>query len=404
MNIDIDVRPEDIEPALNWVSGYVGAALDRRVSAILQQQRRNPLLTSYFQESFGSEFALATVRRYRKNTGRIPINDTYELLYGQLVVAQRIHRALPHNAKRPFEGRLKNFVNGPHGIRPFFYEIGIATHLMRKRWDVEFADLCGLGNFDFLARNGATEIEVECKKTSPDTGRKIHRQELNRLADLLLPTVDNVAQTPGVHLIQITVPDKLNKSTAELSEIVSVVEVAIRSSTNQSGPFGFASYRFEDLAAWPNPADDPNAREFFEAKFAAKNAQIMFNVRPGHSIVAVHVGSEKPDNVIGAIADEAKDAAKQCSRTRPALVVIELSDRISHARLKSMLKSPNGLHVIAGTLFEGDNRSHVDSVIYSTPPMIFDLKNGTKSLMGSALTLHNPSPQFPCEAIRHLFI
>jgi Holliday junction resolvase len=74
---------------------------------------------------------------------------------------------------------------------PFAYEISIATHLMQKGWDVDFIDYSGAGRFDLLARQNGVEVEVECKTTSGDTGRKIHRQEANRLADLLLVPVAN---------------------------------------------------------------------------------------------------------------------------------------------------------------------------------------------------------------------
>ena len=39
-----------------------------------------------------------------------------------------------------FEGRLRNSISSTNGFRPFAYEISIATHLMQKGWDVEFAD------------------------------------------------------------------------------------------------------------------------------------------------------------------------------------------------------------------------------------------------------------------------
>jgi hypothetical protein len=58
-------------------------------------------------------------------------------------------------------------------------------------------DYSGAARFDLLARQGAVEIEVECKTTSGDTGRKIHRQEVNRLADLLLPITEQLADTTG---------------------------------------------------------------------------------------------------------------------------------------------------------------------------------------------------------------
>jgi Holliday junction resolvase len=79
--------------------------------------------------------------------------------------------------KVPFEGRLRDTVNGASGARPFAYEISIATHLMQKGWDVEFMDYSGAARFDLLARQGAVEIEVECKTTSGDrVGKSIGKR------------------------------------------------------------------------------------------------------------------------------------------------------------------------------------------------------------------------------------
>ena len=180
MRISTDARPTDIEPAANWISGLIGAALDKRVAAFEQQERANPLLATHFRENFALEFALAKARKYRKSTGRLPKGEEYDRLYSFLIPAHRIHVAVPPNVKIPFEGRLRDAVNGTYGARPFAYEISIATHLMQKGWDVQFVDYSGAGRFD---RQGVVEIEVECKTTSGDTGRKIHRQEVNRLAE-----------------------------------------------------------------------------------------------------------------------------------------------------------------------------------------------------------------------------
>jgi hypothetical protein len=72
MRISTDARPTDIEPAANWISGLIGAALDKRVAAFEQQERANPLLATHFRENFALEFALAKTRKYRKSTGRLP--------------------------------------------------------------------------------------------------------------------------------------------------------------------------------------------------------------------------------------------------------------------------------------------------------------------------------------------
>jgi hypothetical protein len=229
MRINVVVEPKDVKPAVDWIGGLIGAPLDKRVAAFKAQERNNPLLTAHFSETFPLEFALAEVREYRRKTGgRLPKGDEYDHLYGFLVGARRVHAALPPVARTPFEGRLRETVNGVNGLRPFEYEIGIATHFMQKGWDVEFIDYSGTARFDLLACQGGVEIEVECKCTSGDTGRKIHRQEVNRLADLLLPAIGRLAETPGCHRILVTIPDRLGKSNETLSGIASVVASAYR--------------------------------------------------------------------------------------------------------------------------------------------------------------------------------
>jgi hypothetical protein len=180
MRIGTDPLPHDIDAAVDWVGGLIGVAIDKRISAFEQQERTNPLLASHLRNNYPLEFGLAKARKYRKNSGRLPRGPEYDAVYSFLISAHRIHNALPPEVRTPFEGRLREAVNGINGARPFSYEINIATHLMQKGWDVEFIDYSGVARFDLLARRGDVEIEVECKTTSGDTGRKIHRQEVMR--------------------------------------------------------------------------------------------------------------------------------------------------------------------------------------------------------------------------------
>jgi hypothetical protein len=115
MRINTDALVTDTEPAVNWIGGLIGAALDKRIAAIESQERGNPLLAAQFRENYALEFALAKARKYRRNTGRLPKGEEYDPLYGFLVPAHRIHSALPQAAKTPFEGRLRDAVNGAYG-------------------------------------------------------------------------------------------------------------------------------------------------------------------------------------------------------------------------------------------------------------------------------------------------
>jgi hypothetical protein len=403
MRIGIDAVQTDIEPAINWISGFIGAAVDKRVAAFEQQERKNPLLTRHFSSNHDLEFALARARRYRKATGRFPKGNDFDPLYGLLIAAHRIHQQLPPAVKAPFEGRLRNAVDSVYGFRPFAYEIKIATHLMQKGWDVDFADYSGAAQFDFLARLGAIEIEVECKSTSGDTGRKIHRQEVNRLADLLLPTIKQLAETKGCHLLRITVPDRLGKTNEELKNIASTVATAADQKTDAACEHAEVSYAFEDLSSWPEPHRDPAARNFFERKFGAANKHLLFLGRQGFSVVGVMIASLKPDNVVDAIGDEAKKAAEQCSGTRPALIALHLIDPISRDEFKAMLKTSNELHAITHAVLKNASRQHVDSIAYTVPQFVWEDGFGTKGLSGDVLVLNNPEPKFQCDAIRTIF-
>jgi hypothetical protein len=395
MRISTDARPRDFEPAVDWISGLIGAALDKRVAGFETRERKNPLLTTHFRENFPLEFALAKVRKYRKSTGRLPKGEEYTFLYGFLVPAHRIHAALPPEVKVPFEGRLRDTVNGASGARPFAYEINIASHLMHKGWDVEFMDYSGAARFDLLARQGAVEIEVECKTTSGDTGRKIHRQEWNRLADLLLPTTEQLADTAGCHRILVTIPDRLGKSDQELSGIASVVASAVQQKKSASNELARAEYVFDDLSSWPEPGRDPDAQSFFEHRFEIHNAHLLFHSRPKVSAVAVMIRSAKADGVVDAISDAAKEAAAQCSGTRPALIALHLIDEISRPELQAMLTTPNGLHAVTHAVFRGGRRQHVDSIAFTIPQSIRPDGTGAKRLSGDLIVLNNPQPFFP---------
>ena len=295
-------------------------------------------------------------------------------------------------AKTPFEGRLRDAVNGAHGARPFAYEISIATHLMQKGWDVEFVDYSGAARFDFLARQDTVEVEIECKTTSNDTGRKIYRQEVNCLADLLLPMRELLADRQGCHCILVTVPDRLAKSNDELYAITSCVEAAVKSVGSVSTVSARAEYTFETLETWPEPDRDLDAAiAFFEGRFGRQNAHLVFHERRGFSIVAIMVTSAKGDGVIDTISQQAKEAAGQCSGTRPAMIALHLVDQLSRDDLQSMLRTSKGLHTITHAVFQNENRLHADSIAFTVPQVRRSDRSGARWLSGDLVMLNNPS-------------
>ena len=403
MRISVDATKHDFEPALNWLVAHVGNGVKQRIANYEKHTKNDPMLAEHFRRTYALEYALFNACKYRRNTGRVPNHSSSNALFAFAVPAMRIYRQLPESGRRPFEGKLQDFVSGTYGARPFAYEIGIATHLMRKGWDVQFADLCGSAQFDFLARLGDAEIEVECKTTSGDTGRKIHRQEVNRLADLLTPATETLVDDAGCHLLRIVIPDRLGKSPDELGAVAELAKSAIATGHIDEA-CGAATY-WKKNVRWPEPESDEDTvvRDFFEKQLGAVNCHLFFHARCGHAILAASITSRKPDKVVAALSNEAVHAAKQCSGTRPAIVTMQLIDPVDPEDLKEMLYTPNGLHKIAHAVFKNETRAHVDSIMFSTPQRLTPASTTAQHMSAPVIVLNNDKAKFPADAVRSVF-
>jgi hypothetical protein len=115
------------------------------------------------------------------------------------------------------------------------------------------------------------------------------------------------------------------------------------------------------------------------------------------------LASKKTDSVVDTISEQAKEAAAQCSGTRPALIALHLVDQISRADLQTMLHTPNGLHTITHAVFKGTSRLHVDSIAFTLPQVRQNYQAGARWLSGDLVVLDNPQPRFPCAEIRSIF-
>jgi hypothetical protein len=403
MLINTDVYEDDIARAIIWIDGLIGPLLDKRIRSFEQRSRQRPLLASFYRNNSALEFALAEAKQEFNTTGCLPRGLDFDLAYAFIVSAQRIFEALPGDARKAFEGRIRDIAKNRYGARPFAFELSIATHLMHQGWDVELADLCGTARFDFLASREQISVEVECKTTSGDTGRKIHRENMNRLAHLVLDTARDLTAVPGCHLFRATIPDRLGDKEAELAAIDAAIAQALAEGSFHSEDGIHAEYSTANVTEWPEGLNTDEVRPFFENIFGVQNQHLIIRGRLGVSVVGVLVESSKPDQVIKTIAGQAKFAADQCTGTRPAIIAIQLVDRIPHSELDVLLKTSNGLHAIAYEVFKGSKRSHVDLITYAIPQLVHDGEDRTRRVSGDALMLFNPQPAFPYPEVRSIF-
>jgi hypothetical protein len=407
MRFNTEMFDRDIPRALNWLWSQIGPKLERRIKGFEHEQRRNPLLATYYRQTFPLEFSLVDAwRKYHSPVNAIlPRGIEYDIAYGFAATTQRIYEALSPSAQKRLHGSLRDGATGAYGLRPLIYEMNMAAHLVNKGYDVECVDLESKGRVDFIASKNQIDFEMECKTTSPDKGRQVHRKEFNRLTYNLLSITAKLVDAGGCHVLRLTVPDRLQTNRHQLDEFRRLASSAVSNGT-ASAKIGRAEYKVFNVNHWPvlHEVSESIARDFLEKLFGIGNRHVAWHYRagPGLGVGLIAAESEKPDTVLDAIADDAKDAADQCTGNRPALIMMQLTD-ITPDELKTLLQTRSGIHYVAHKVFKSEKRSHVDCIGFSLPASVGENVFATE-IAGTATVLHNPSPKMPpCDDIRGLF-
>jgi hypothetical protein len=282
-------------------------------------------------------------------------------------MTQRIYEKLSPVGQKRLRGRLEDGAKGEYGFRPLAYEMTMASRLSRSGYDLECIDLeCidreGQRRCDFLAVKGDMAFEIECKTTSPDKGRKIHRKNLNLLSYELLPVAKQLLDSGGSHVLRLTIPDRLEKNRSELVNLRNIVTLAVRDGASLSH-VGEAQYQVIKMERWPEPDRlESAARELLEKVYgSAGNRHIIAHLSPRYGLLAIGVESQRPDTVVETLADDIKDAADQCSRDRPAVIMIQLVE-ITPEELSELSQTRSGIQYIVHQIFKDDKRSHVNAI------------------------------------------
>src|ERR1700730_1051893 len=102
MRFNTDMCDRDIPRALNWLWSQIGPKLERRVVGFEHEQRRNPLLATYYRQTFPLEFFLvdAWLKYHSPVNAILPRGIDYDIAYGFAATTQRIYEALPTAQKR----------------------------------------------------------------------------------------------------------------------------------------------------------------------------------------------------------------------------------------------------------------------------------------------------------------
>ena len=121
------------------------------------------------------------------------------------VKLSRFHSTMPQWKKDEFRSRLL----GDHEPDDVLLELDTAAHYFTLGYEIDWIPpgaAEGRRTAEFVAHAGDIQFEVECKAKEADSGRKIERAAFYRLADLVVPIL-NDRSLCGT--ISITVPKRL---------------------------------------------------------------------------------------------------------------------------------------------------------------------------------------------------
>jgi hypothetical protein len=132
--------------------------------------------------------------------------------------------------------------------------------------------------------------------------------------------------------------------------------------------------------------------------------QILFHVAAG-TLVALAVGSEKVDKAVDAVVRQAKQAADQCTGTRPTILALQLVDMSSDTSTE-LVNSNSPLYNVVHQLFGDGRRDHVNFITFMTQQF-----PGARAQLptiihthGTAGAIMNPHPTFAAEDLKSIFM
>jgi len=148
----------------------------RKVEKKLGQLR--PETRSLFGDRFYFHEQLAAFT-YSAAPFRLDTTDFKAVRAASLIAGiNRIRISLSTSGAKRLRSMVLDNLQPDRDVRQIEHEVRSFTHFGQKGWEVMFADLEGLGNFDLLLKGASEKVEVECKTITEDTGSQI-KVELN---------------------------------------------------------------------------------------------------------------------------------------------------------------------------------------------------------------------------------
>ena len=211
MRIDVTVSPAQASEALHWLTTKAGAAIKRRGEYLAKRLGQNRYLDGFFDKRFGTEMTIYEALKRHSLTRRYVYDGRTLVPFGVVSTLRLVYENLNEPAQKRLMGRFIGALHDDVGLIPLVFELNTIVHLCSRGFDVDCVDLCEseTKRYDFLARKGNLEVEIECKTISADAGHRIRVQDFLSLAGRLRPLHDEFRGRQQINLVSIQVPERL---------------------------------------------------------------------------------------------------------------------------------------------------------------------------------------------------
>jgi hypothetical protein len=389
MRLKISTQEKDIVRDLALFLELVGEKrFDKRVRQLRSELANSVFLGKIVIDYHWLELCLHELISNMPSIDNIFLDDWCAIKLALMSV--KVHQRLSARGKRELKGRILDSIKSDYGFAPLYLEMDIALRLLSFGFEVQFSDLENLGQFDLLVGSGNNQLEIECKSQSVDAGRKIHRRDFYRLAQLTHPTISKLANSKYSAVI-VSLADRLPSNDAQQQQIAVAIHDLVGSKDSQIRLDDVGVIKIENLALLFNHTIDWEG--YFKKKYG-ENIHISGTESPSGCCFFI-VKSDREDDTSKPLLVSMKKACSQFSGERASLICLQFNEYEPMNLAQDNVKRRNG--ILSNHLFNSDEGKHLGAV------MVGCYKNSLSDIRSfetpPAFIVGNENPSIPIPRI-----
>jgi hypothetical protein len=391
--------PADVAPLIHFLVQLIGI---EKVSAAVASWRRGVPKADcaerrqYLDQSFPwwSAFEEFWALTQPARPGQVVMASATVL--GLAKDAQKLQDLLPGmpaTVRSKYAAALSSIDNAPG----HFFEIDMAHHFWMSGHSITWCEAAqGQKMPEFIVHTPTFDFEVECKQMSVDKGRSITRADFARLADQVIKRFRAQGLCGTIKVDLLAPLSAKQNGLANLAEAISqLAKTGARTGSHMIAPWGdvtldiieadAAVVDFDEMQIQLRARTPLHAHSLISAEGRAPDS-------PPINPLAMTVACVRPDTFNDAIKRTLYQAAgSQLSGDRPGVLCVFIPE----IRDFEALGPENRLERIAGSLFDGADRSHLAGVMYASHGQVVPDGAGSVLMTAPALAFTNSNCRFP---------